>query len=148
MNDSEMNDSVTNGPPAGPAGMTAEQRAQRLAEAKERSLRGLRATGTSDIKTPADLRARLMEYITYMEEDVRFARLYGMNRRFGYVATQLGTTVRTVLEEMVRDGELISHQQASSRFFVTPDSYLILTEFNPPHVAFEAILKDTKANDY
>lgn len=131
-----------------PKGMTDEERARRLAEAREKSLRGLQATSTSDIKTPEDLRARLLEYVTFMEDDIRFARLYGMNRRFGYVASQLGTSVREVLEGLVRSGDLISHQQESSRFFVTPETYLMLTEFNPATVAFETILKDTKANDY
>jgi len=128
--------------------ITPEERAARLAEAKEKSLRGMRATSTADIKTPEDLRERLLEYVNFMEDDLRFARLYGMNRRFGYVATQLGTSVREILELLVSEGALISHQQRSSRFFVTPDTYLALTEFNPASTVFENILKDMKANDY
>lgn len=66
-----------------------------------------RAIQTTDIKTVSSLRRRIAEYVHWNSLNARPTRLGDVNRRFGRLAKQLGTSSSDVIMDLVTRENLI-----------------------------------------
>lgn len=66
-----------------------------------------RALQTTDIKTSAQLRRRVMEYVHVYSILLQPQRLNSINRRFSRVAQKVGTSSREAIQMLIQSGHIV-----------------------------------------